>query len=151
MKKLCIFLWVLILIFPITIQANSQKTLFDPSQFFGERLKLADPISRKVNQINLNLGFPLGYKLIDETPSKLKVYTQVGEKIAEFSFKKESALFKLNKTIKSNGLWIEVSLYYCKQTDTGLCLMRNVLYEVPLEFKKKKENIHLKYTLPDED
>ena len=146
------FLCLLNFLFLTTVSfaALSQEKFFNPDAFFGERIDVGGTKSARINSIRLILQFPRDHKMLFHAKPSMKLFTQEGKFIKEFPIRKNSSSFTLNKRIPSEKLYCEVELYYCREGSEGMCLLKNLLFEIKLDKNLPADDIFLAYTVSAE-
>ncbi len=109
------------------------------SSFIGERILWPDKISSQVNTVTINIVFPPHYKILEDTNPSIKLITAEGKLIEDRLMEKLPFMLTLNKPINSAQLLAEISIYYCRDDEVGMCLKKNVLVEFNID---KYSSIH---------
>ncbi len=142
--QLAILISFLIAVLPASAAENST---FDAENFFGQRIAFQGIKSAQVRTIRLVLQFPRGYKMLFHAKPSMKLFTKEGVFLKEFLIKKNSDSFLLNQKISSEQLYAQIGLYYCKEGDEGMCLLKNLLFEISLDKNLPADDIFLTYTV----
>ena len=131
------------------IKPPAQETFFyDFDHFFGDKVALQDK-SNHIKQLYIKLNFPPKHKFISETKSRIRLFTK-DKLIDTFFIDQNEEAFTIEKKIEADKVYAELNLYYCREGAQGLCLMKNVLYEISLNPNLSPNDLTLNYTIPDE-
>ncbi|OGX30998.1 MAG: hypothetical protein A2787_02660 [Omnitrophica WOR_2 bacterium RIFCSPHIGHO2_01_FULL_48_9] len=144
------FLFVILLTCVTVVGAEERVTDFN--KWNGTKVKISQPQAARINQIIVDVKFPPQHELLtDVTPKPhLRLYNSAGKQLAAFDLTGPSQKFKFKRQIKSDKLFAELTLFYCKTGDQGLCLMKNVLFEVSLDKKLPQQDLTLNFEVKDE-
>ena len=116
----------------------------------------AQEISAKSeNSLVFNLKFPEGFHLNQNAPNRYEVTTESGKiiKIANAKQKFNSVPLTVSfQAIKKGAtvLRAKLNVYYCREDNTGVCLIKTLQWEIPLKIVSKKTSanrIELRETL----
>jgi len=126
-----------------------EVVLPDVNNFFGERVSLSQPQSSKIGKLRLSVQLPTDYKLLVKANPQVHLFTLDGKFSKRISFKETSVVVPINREILSDKIYVELALYYCKQGKEGLCLIKKVLFDVPIQKGRKAEEFILNYQVPE--
>ncbi|MGE5457952.1 MAG: thioredoxin-like domain-containing protein, partial [Methanococcaceae archaeon] len=102
---------------------------FDRKNFDGEIRQVDNFNINGLGRVTLKINLPDGYELNSLAPGELKVFTEDGK--INLSTKVNSAISSVlaeNKNF-SGKLLAEALIYYCKEGNEGLCLIKDILFE----------------------
>jgi DNA-binding beta-propeller fold protein YncE len=102
-----------------------------------------------------DLRFPEGYHLNTNAPNRYEITTGKGSKIviANAKGKYKSVPLTIPFTVSKKGasvLKAKLTVYYCREDNTGVCLIKTLAWEIPLKAvagKNAASRIELKETL----
>jgi DNA-binding beta-propeller fold protein YncE len=104
--------------------------------------------------LNLRLNLPAGYKLNPNAPTRVQVNASNGTTVNEKSeIVQENPTFPLNLNLRLDGqkssVQLLLTLYYCQVGKEGLCYVKEVRLEQPLEVQSGsgKRELTVEYTL----
>ena len=121
----------------------------DTNQFQGERIKIEPPRSNRIGQLIVTLKLPEGYELFRNANSHLKVFSADGKYSRQDKIFELKSNFPVYQEIHGDKLYVELILNYCKHGKDGMCLLKNILFEIPLVTKMNgefiEEDIQLDY------
>ena len=140
---------IVILLISISAKAAEGVPIPDVTNFFGERVSLSQPQSSTIEKLRLSVQLPADYKLLVKANSKIHLFTLDGKFSKKIPLKETSSIFSINREIHSDKLYVELALYYCKQGKEGLCLIKKVLFDVPIQKSSKPEELILDYQVPE--
>ncbi len=120
------------------------------SGLIGTKIVLRKKYSPNIRNLKLNLILPAGYQFLASANSQVKLFTKNRKLVKSFKISDLNADLVLNKSIVSESLSAEMMLYYCRQGDQGVCLIKNIIFEIPLDRQSDLNDIVLKYELPAE-
>ncbi len=118
---------------------------------FAEKIRLQCPQSADISDIHLQLEFPEGYELLIKAKPYLRIFTADGQIDDKLDITSLTPSFKIAQEVPSDMLYAELNLYYCKHGDEGLCLIRNILFEIPLQKSNQPRQLKLAYSVPAVD
>jgi len=111
--------------------------------------------SKSENSLIFNLKFPEGYHLNPNAPNRYEITLENGEIIkienAKLKFKNIPLTVPF-QTLKSGEtvLKAKLNVYYCREDNTGVCLIKTLQWEIPVKITNKKSlsnQIELRETL----
>lgn len=104
--------------------------------------------------LNLQLTLPAGYKLNPNAPTRVQVNAGQSAKIDDKTeLVAENPKFPLTATLQWNGdkseLRLLLTIYYCREGNEGLCFVKEVRLEQPVELRSGsgKRELTIAYTL----
>ncbi len=130
-----------------SVKSSEKKTAEE--SFTGQQIPLAEVYSPHLSSININVTFPQGYRLLDSAQPYVKLQTADGKLISDYLIDKFPYQISLNRDIHSSQLFVDLSIYYCKETGLAMCLRKNVLYEVKLDDVSERKTLQLDYQIKD--
>lgn len=114
----------------------------DLANFRGDKIR-SESIAPTANQLKFKFVIPETYKLNDLAPSQIRLFSEDGKLIESQPVKNLEQTLGI-KEITSDKIYADIVLYYCQKGNEGLCLIKNLLYEIPIE-EDGKTNIELEY------
>jgi len=148
-QKLSVLFAIFIIVIFYSIKIVESALIPDITNFFGERVSLSQPQSAKIGKLRLNVQLPADYKLLIKANSQIHLFTLDGKLSRKISLKGTSTVVPVNREIRADKLYVELALYYCKKGKEGLCLIKKVLFDVPIQKSKNSEEFALDYQVPD--
>lgn len=119
------------------------------SSFIGERILWPNKISPHLNILTVNIVFPNNYKILDETSPAIQLVTAEGKVMESRSMDKMPFTLKVNKPINSSQLLAELSIYYCRDDEVGMCLKKNVLVEFVVDKASEIHSVDINYPVKE--
>jgi len=148
-QKIFVILSIFITFIFSSIKTVESATIPDVVNFFGERISLSQPQSSKIGKIHLDIQLPDDYKLLPKANSQVHLFTLDGQFSKKFPLKKTSVVIPINREVRADKLYVELALYYCKEGKEGLCLIKKVLFDMPIQKSNNTEEFILNYQLPE--
>jgi hypothetical protein len=143
MKKI-LFLISLVLLFAMNVHAL-------PADFVGDHIVIKQNVSQKLKEIRVNVIFPTQYKLLDEAKSHVEIFTEHAV-IKEADIDTFPAVIKLKDKITEPYFMVKLLIYYCRYDETGMCLKKEVLYDITTSKRSSLKKLNLDYQIqPDKD
>lgn len=133
-------------------QAVSGDLSVEEAAIFQKRIAVT-PSSQRIGQVVLDVRLPTGCKFLSAGKSRLKIFSKDKKQIASFKVRTLNGRFKLNKKIAADVLFGSIDIYYCQEGAESMCLMKSLLFEVPLTAPakdSKPNDILLLYEFPQE-
>ncbi|MDP4175856.1 MAG: thioredoxin-like domain-containing protein [Bacteroidota bacterium] len=121
--------------------------VFNKSDFKGETKIVNDVNLAMLKNINLNLTLPAGYHLNSLAPSELKVFSKDGKINIGKKITSNNIMLDLENPGHIDKLYAEMVVYYCREGNEGLCLIKDVLYEINNSSSSKQEDLKLDYAI----
>jgi DNA-binding beta-propeller fold protein YncE len=103
---------------------------FNEKDFNGDKEVLSGVNLSKLKTISLNLAFQNNYGLNHEAPSKIRIFSADGKVNLEKNITSPKTEVELAGLNGQDRLYSEVVVYYCKEGNEGLCLIKDVLFEI---------------------
>lgn len=103
----------------------------DLADFRGDKIK-SESIAPTANQLKFKFELPKNYKLNDLAPSQIRLFSKDGKLIKSQPIKNLEQTLEIKETL-SDKIYADISLYYCQKGNEGLCLIKNLLYEIPID------------------
>ena len=144
-----LFFAIILLLSTAISSIAAENPTFDPDHFFGQRIAFQGTKSANVRTIRLVLQFPRGYKMFFHAKPSMKLFTKEGVFIKEFPIEKNSDSYPFDEGIPSEQLYAQIGLYYCKEGEEGMCLLKNLLFEITLDKNLSADDIFLTYTITE--
>jgi sugar lactone lactonase YvrE len=126
------------------IPSKPSVTKFNLNKFKGERIRL--PARGAINQFVLNLRLDKEYQLLKPTQSSIRVYNENLAFLTKTKIEEENTTLDLSQN-DPNVAFIELTIFYCRHGKEGLCLIKNVLFEIPINGEPSSD-LNLEYNLP---
>lgn len=97
------------------------------------------------NSLTFNIALPAGYHLNQDAPNRYEIASEDVKniKIAAPKGKFNELPFKLNFQTSASGeskLTAKFTLYYCREDNTGECLIKTLAWQIPVKIAAKGEN-----------
>ena len=131
-----------------THEEEIDKYKFIESEFVGERITLKGSQSSLLIGVTVNLQLPKNHKLLLKAKPNIQLFTR-NELIGKFTIQNNTSNFLIGKEILSDKLFAELDLYYCREGNTGLCIIKKVLYEIPIRKGVESQMLKIQYTVKD--
>ena len=114
------------------------------------RIFLPQTYSQKVRRLHFKLSLPKDYRLLPKAGSEIVLTSLDGQFKKNFLIRRLNSAFHVNETFHVDRLRMDANIFYCKKGNKGLCLMKNVAFDVPLVVKEQNtpEDIQIDYVLP---
>jgi len=125
---------------------NRRKFVFNRSDY-KDIVEIHNQNIKAARAVRLNLALPSGYKLNDLAPNQMRIFTEDGAYLIEQNINATDILTEITIPENYNKLYAEVAIYYCRKDDEGLCLIKDVLFEINNSSTRKLNSINLSYTL----
>jgi len=116
--------------------------------FIGERITLKESYPAQIKNLNLNISLPEQYELLSKAGPEIRLFTRE-EFIQGFEIVSTRNTFELDETITTDYLYAELSLFYCRDGNQGLCINKQVLYKIPINDQLPASNLDLEYIVED--
>ncbi len=151
MKSLSWFKFLVVAIFVLVINSGTSLPVVFAQRVGAEKITLDTPHSYNIRKFNLTINLPSGYQLVNIADPHVLLHTKGSGLLRQFSLTAGKNSFVLNERVDANILYAELMLYYCtpKQQQKGICITKNVIFEIPLDTKLKPANLDLSYTIPE--
>lgn len=143
---------------PIDINSNGpseEKTAaakkiaeFDEKNFVGEIVTLDREYSRKIAKIILDIRLPDGAQLLDLRQSHVRVFSGDRSWFSQSVIAGVLTEVPIEREVASDLFYADVMLYYCLKGPKFVCIMKPILFKVPLGSFPKYEDIRIDYQLP---
>ncbi|MGE5353336.1 MAG: thioredoxin-like domain-containing protein [Acidobacteriota bacterium] len=119
---------------------------FNEKEFNGDKEVLSGVNISKLKTMSLNLSFQNNYELNHEAPSKIRIFSPDGKVNLEKSITSPKTEIDLSGLNGVDKLYSEMVVYYCKEGNEGLCLIKDVLFEIN-NSPEGKEQLDINYNL----
>jgi len=120
----------------------SQETVY-----FHEVITLDELQSNRINNLTIDIKMPENYKLLVDAKPMVVLKQSNGEILKTLLLSKTRDEFTINKRIKGKELRAELHLFYCSIGNEGMCLIKNILYKIPVKKSKIEKSVNLQYTI----
>ena len=128
---------------------SRQDTFIDLDHFRGDKIALHGEHSSQIKNIHLKLELPDGHKILIDAGSSLRIFFKEGRASGTFPLHDLDENFVINEKFSDDKIFAELILYYCREGERGLCLMRNVLFEITLDGALPPEDLSIHYAVPE--
>ena len=96
------------------------------------------------NSLILNVKLPEGFHLNPDAPQRYEIYTQDGQSIKFTNpaqkFKKLPLVIPFQTIAQgSSNIKAKLTVYYCREDNTGVCLIKSLVWNVPVNIVKNKK------------
>ncbi len=126
-------------------QESFQKEI---DNYLGERIKVSQQAPLKIKTLNLSIKFPPNHKIAEEAKPQLKLFT-LKQLIGNYSITAPKTHLAINRRIKTDKLYVDMALFYCREGQQGMCLFKNVLFEISVDKEVKEGDLELRYEVED--
>lgn len=126
---------------------NSQKG-FGVEGFIGEEFEVSQAQFSNVDKLYLTLNFPAGYKLLSDEHPVVRLFTPDKSFDQTFEIKSTVSEFSVGKEVSADTLFMELSLFYCRDGSKELCLSKHVMYKFPVQQSDKPGSLAVTYNVP---
>src|SRR5689334_1904779 len=130
------FLLILILILGASCKTTSSAVLpgtqaprFDDK--LAKRVVIEEPVSPQVNSLHLQLKMEDKLQILPDAAPFIALYSEDNNFVKKFTIEHGDEDFIVNEEFKGQKLLAKMALYYCEEGNLGLCLMKNVIFEIP--------------------
>lgn len=131
------------------IEKLRKAVTFNAKEFKGDKEVLDGVNLSKLRKLVLKLSFAANYGLNHEAPSKLRIFSEDGKVNIEKNItspEMEIELTGLDGTAAK--LYSEMVVYYCREGSEGLCLIKDVLFEINnAPGTREQDRLELNYSL----
>jgi len=129
----------------------SKHEIFDPNHYLGDHIKISKPQPGLIKQVILDITSPEGYQFIANAKPQMRLLSKNGLLLKSFDIPQlDHSRFNVNLTVPDDLLFAELSLYYCRESKRGLCLIKKILFEIPVNHGLLPNDVFLTYTITDE-
>lgn len=125
---------------------NRKKFVFNKDDY-KDIIQVDNNNFKSAKILQLNLKLPKGYKLNELAPNQIRIFTADGAYVVEDSITSPVVKTKIDIPENYDKLYAELAVYYCRKDNEGLCLIKNILYEINHSEKRKNGQIRLDYVL----
>ncbi|MGE5402445.1 MAG: hypothetical protein ACM3S2_18775, partial [Ignavibacteriales bacterium] len=121
---------------------------FNKNNFNGEKKIINGVNLRALKNISLSLTLQKDYELNPQAPSQIRIFSEDG------SINLNQKITAVNTSINAGSLagkdklYAEMVIYYCKEGSEGLCLIKDVLFELNNSDQNGTTAVNLSYDLP---
>ena len=122
---------------------NHERNI-DPNSFIGEKILFRRASSSQIKNLKLNISFPVECSLLSEANPSIRLFTQK-RFVKSFTIVGAVSTFVLDESIDEDLLFAELSLFYCKEGDQGLCILKSVLFEIMIDDQLPAGDLDLEY------
>lgn len=119
---------------------------FNEKEFNGDKEVVNGVNLSKLKTISLKLSFQNNYGLNSEAPSKIRIFSRDGKVNVEKNITSPKTEIELSGLNGTDKLYSEMVVYYCKEGNEGLCLIKDVLFEIN-NSPEGREHLELNYDL----
>lgn len=119
---------------------------FSMKDFHGEKEVLDGVNISDLKNVSLNLSFQDNYKLNAEAPGRIRLFSENGKVNIDKSITSAKVEFDPKSLKEADKLYAEMVVYYCKEGNEGLCLVKDVLFEINNN-EKGKDRLEIYYSL----
>jgi len=142
---------VLSLFLTVGLSFMDQRGLEEPvtaDSFPDLEIISLDPHSAYINTLILQLQFPQHYELLATAPSKIEVYGEKQGLMDTYPVTSALTRISLNRVMFPANIYLKLKLYYCRKTEQGLCLIKDVVFQVPIVRFRQPEDLNILYIVP---
>jgi DNA-binding beta-propeller fold protein YncE len=119
---------------------------FNEKEFQGDKEVLSGVNLSRLKGVSLSLSFQNNYGLNHDAPSKIRIFSRDGKVNVEKSITSPKTEIDLPGLNGVDKLYSEMVVYYCKEGNEGLCLIKDVLFEIN-NSPEGKEQLDINYSL----
>jgi len=127
---------------------KEQNIVFDFNNFIGDKVILDRKQAAAIQNLNLSLDLPKEHKILAKANPFIRLFTKDGTILKTLDIKENMDSYYVDQDIMSDTLYAEMVLYYCREGKEALCLVRNVLFQIPLDRGLQSSNLDLSYKVP---
>jgi hypothetical protein len=124
--------------------------VFNFDQFIGDRIVLPEYHSSTISDFTVDVTFPPQHMLLPKAKPYARLFTKDNKLLKTLTITGEHNSITVDTTLEEEMIYAEVSLFYCRVGEQGICLMRNLLFEVYLDPQLPAENLTINYIVPDD-
>lgn len=123
---------------------------FKLDSYNGEWIPLVNAKSANVQNLNLSLVLPENYKLLNSAGPYARIFTEdfTVDIIQPITDLNES--YSIGQMIVADDLFVLLKIFYCQEEGEGLCITKDVLFEVILDSSLPAADLHINYLVPGE-
>lgn len=127
------------------IEKLNGKPSFDINDYTGEIVKVGGVNFENLEQINFEVKFHEGYKINDIAESGVRIFTADGSLNLDAIFDDNTISKEINGAAVAETIYAEAVIYYCREGNEGLCMIKDVLFEIKNdpESSSKEANIEI--------
>jgi len=115
-----------------------------------ETIRVSQAVSGHITGLNIQVSLPPNYQFLSEAKPFVRLFSPEDGEIAKFELEEPVGHFSLNAQVSSARVFAEVGLFYCRQGALGLCLIKKLLYDIPVSQTGGSENLNLGYIIQEE-
>ena len=126
---------------------NNVPENFEAADLKGEQVSILEAKPDNLNNLKLSITLPAGHKFLTEGLNSLRLYTENGKLFKSFKIKGLNSSLTVNDHIKSKRAFAQVTLYYCREGNKGMCMVKTILFTIPLKSNDQGADWELQYTV----
>ncbi len=119
----------------------------NPPDLKGDRVTILREFSDHIDKIKLRISLPPGHKFLVEGMNHFRIYSADGQVFKSFKIKDLNSNLTVSDTILSSHAYAQVTIYYCREGDKGMCKVKTVLFDIPLKASPEHRDWDLSYTI----
>jgi hypothetical protein len=116
--------------------------------FSGLEMIQLDAHSAYVSNINVDLQFPENYELQLSAPSQIELYGEKQGLLGTYALTVEQTQIPLNRVLLPLNVYLKLKLFYCRKSEQSLCLIKSVVFHVPVIRSKNPGELNIRYRIP---
>ncbi len=126
----------------LTPPKSDENEIAEPN-FSVIKFQPQEILSNSQSSLIFNLQFPEGYHLNQNAPNRYEITSEKGDIIIIANAKQKFNSVPLIVPFETfqNGaivLKAKLNIYYCREDNTGVCLIKTVQWEIPIKITDKK-------------
>ena len=129
--------------------SEEEAFYFDFDSFMGEKIVLEEKHSAQITKLNLKITLPDQYQLLPKANPTARLFTKEQDLLKTIPITETMSSSPINEIIVSETLYAQLSLFYCRDAPKGLCIIKEVLFEIPIDKQLSPSDLELSYTVPD--
>ncbi|HEX3072811.1 MAG TPA: thioredoxin-like domain-containing protein [Ignavibacteriales bacterium] len=111
------------------IEKLNAKPSFDINDYHGEVVKVDGVNFDNLEKINFEVKLPEGYKINEVAESGVRIFTADGSLNLDAIFEDNSINQEIDAAA-AETIYAEAVIYYCREGNEGLCMIKDVLFEI---------------------
>jgi len=137
---------------PLTVNDEKLAELpenLDEEKLIWEKVKISQPVSDIIENLIIDIQLPEKHKLLLKAKSNIQLITKNQGLIEVYPINTVKQSFKVNQSIENHTLFAQMDLYYCREGIEGLCLIKNILFEIPIDKTVSNKDLNIRYKVEE--
>ncbi len=126
---------------PKNLKSETNDSLPNKNEIKLETQKIS---ANQVSSLIFNLNLPEGYHLNPNAPQRYEIVIESGKNIKIANPKEKFTKLPLNLSFQTNQtgaamLKAKLTVYYCREDNTGTCLIKTLVWKIPINVAADKK------------